>query len=149
MACHLKLEEDSLKIVEILCSHRFEPSGALLIDVNAQDRGGNCALNHAALTQKLKVCKYLIEEKGADVTIRNMHNELAIDFPSSMEVQFYLSQHQVKTDPSELKRKKKPSKRGSFFRKYKEPSSEKFDEDEFFEAIYKQNGLEANGRKSI
>ena len=62
MACHLKLEEDSLKIIEILCNHRFEASEAPLIDVNAQDRGGNCALNHAALTQKLKVCKYLIEE---------------------------------------------------------------------------------------
>ena len=86
MACLLKLEEDSLKIIEILCNHRFEASEAPLIDVNAQDRGGNCALNHAALTQKLKVCKYLIEEQGADVTIRNMHNELAIDFPSSMEV---------------------------------------------------------------
>jgi hypothetical protein len=78
-----------------------------------------------------------------------MHNELAIDFPSSMEVQFYLSQHQVKTDPSELKRKKKTNKRGSFFRKFKEAPSEKFDEDDFFEAIRKQNGLEANGRKSI
>ena len=91
MACHLKLEEDSLKIVEILCSHRFDDTGPSIINVNAKDRGGNCALNHAALTQKLKVCKYLIENKGADVTIRNMHNELAIDFPSSMEVEFYLS----------------------------------------------------------
>lgn len=74
---------------------------------------------------------------GADVTIRNLRNELAIDFPTSMEVEFYLSKHQIKTDPSDLKRnKKKSSKRGSFFRKYKEPSSsEKFDEDEFFEAI--------------
>jgi|APSaa5957512535_1039671.scaffolds.fasta_scaffold290200_1 hypothetical protein len=93
MACHLNLEEDSLKIVKILCSHKFDENGIPLIDVNAKDRGGNCALNHAALTQKLNVCKYLIETKGADITIRNMHNELAIDFPSSMEVQFYLSQY--------------------------------------------------------
>ena len=66
-----------------------------------------------------------------------MHNELAIDFPSSMEVQFYLSQYQVKTDSSELKRKKKTNKRGSFFRKHKEVTTEKFDEEEFFEAIRK------------
>ena len=60
MACHLNTEQDALLIIKLLCDHRYYQGQERIIDVNSADAIGSTCLHHAALTNKLSVCQYLI-----------------------------------------------------------------------------------------
>ena len=62
MAIHLNNEPDAVHVTQILCNHRLFEGQPKPIDIDGVDNAGNSPLHHAALTNKLTLCKYLIEE---------------------------------------------------------------------------------------
>ena len=62
------------------------------MNIDAQDVAFNTPLHHAALTGKKTVCQYLIEQ-GANTTLTNRDDLLAIDLAQSAEVIEYLKQY--------------------------------------------------------
>ena len=62
MAAHLNNEVDAVYVTQILCNHRLFEGQPKIIDVDAVDLTGNTALHHAALTNKINLVKYLIQE---------------------------------------------------------------------------------------
>jgi ankyrin repeat protein len=60
------------------------------VNIDALDVAQNSTLHHAALTNKMQVCKYLIEQE-ANLTIINKDESLAIELASSDELIKYLS----------------------------------------------------------
>ena len=93
MAIHLNNEPDSVQVTQILCNHRLFEGQPKIIDIDGVDNAGNSPLHHAALTNKLILCKYLIEEQMVSHTILNSSNLLAIDLTTSKDVENYLSQY--------------------------------------------------------
>lgn len=60
----------SLELVKLFC---VSPS-----IINSQDLDGNTALHIAASNSKYDICKYLIQDKKCDISIRNKKKELAL-----------------------------------------------------------------------
>ena len=54
-ACHLGSEEDALRIVKLICKHRFYEGQERCVDVNAQDFAHNTTLHHAAMLNRLQI----------------------------------------------------------------------------------------------
>ena len=90
MACHLNHEADSLRILKILCNHSFDKGKTRVANVNAEDHTGRTPLHHAAWTNKLEVCKFLIEKIKVDTTAVTENNEKAIDLTTDKKVSAYL-----------------------------------------------------------
>mmetsp|Transcript_4376 Transcript_4376/g.7401 ORF Transcript_4376/g.7401 Transcript_4376/m.7401 type:complete len:208 (+) Transcript_4376:452-1075(+) len=105
MATLLNTEADSLRIIRLLSRHKFYEGQPPIVNLNAQDKMGNTALHYAAHTNKINVCRFLVEEKEVDLTLKNGDGQLAIDMASSDVIQGYLSQFQ----------KQERKKKGSIF----------------------------------
>ena len=107
MACHLKSDEDSLTVAKMLIDQYPD------LDLFAEDIAQNTVLHHAAMENKLEVCKYLLEEKKVMLHfMADRHNQdglTAIDLSSKKEVFEYLSQYSCKLDkkPKKFKRDKR------------------------------------------
>ena len=71
MACHLTTEDDALRVIKLLCKHRFYDGQERCVDVDAKDFACNTPLHHAASTNKLIVCQYLINQEKVDVSSKN------------------------------------------------------------------------------
>jgi serine/threonine protein kinase len=93
MASHLNTEGDAIRIVKLLCAHKYYEDQPRIVDIDARDAVQNTCLHHAAISNKLNLCKYLIEMEKADLTLKNLEGELAIDLTTADEVENYLSQH--------------------------------------------------------
>lgn len=90
MACHLNTEADSLRILKILCNHSFDKGKTRVANVNADDHIGRTPLHHAAWTNKMEVCKFLIETIKVDTNSVTEQNEKAIDLTTDKKVAAYL-----------------------------------------------------------
>jgi len=106
MACHMTNEQDALHIIKILCSHTFYQGQERLCNINVQDNAGNSALHHAALTNKLELTKYFIEELQISTALENGDNQAAIDVTSDAAIEAYLATYQQKKAQEEDKQKK-------------------------------------------
>lgn len=132
MCCHLVNEADALKVAQLLCEHTNYENQPRMVNVDAQDIGLNTPLHHAALTNKLSVCQYLMAQK-VNTTLKNRDELLAIDLASADDVIAFLSQHQTKQDKKPKKSKKMIEKLSSAFRRGpKNSDTQVFD----FEAKY-------------
>lgn len=118
MACHLNTESDSLRIIKMLCKHRHYPDQPQLVDVDAQDLALNTALHHAALTNKLSVCEYLINTQNVKIGVKNQEKQQAIDLTTSEDVEKFLSNYQTKSENS-VKKQGKFGKLKQWFTKKK------------------------------
>ena len=61
MACHLNTENDAMRIIMLMANHTFYANQSRIVDFNAQDIVFNTCLHHAAHTNKMNLCKYLVE----------------------------------------------------------------------------------------
>lgn len=93
MACHLNHEADSLRILKLLCNHSFDKKKTRVLNVEACDHIGRTPLHHAAWTNKVEVCQYLIEEIKVDTTVVTDNNEKAIDLTTDKKVAAYLEKY--------------------------------------------------------
>lgn len=59
LACHLNKEEDAVAIAKLLLHHSSNQ------DLDTGDIASNTALHHAAMANKLALCKLLIEKKAS------------------------------------------------------------------------------------
>lgn len=154
MACHLNTEQDALLIIKLLCSHRYYEGQTRIIDVNFKDLIGNTCLHHAALTNKLSVCQYLIQDQEADTSIVNQEGLLPIDLTSTKEVELFLSKYMQKgSKPNPNRNTTKPEK-GGFFnnlkKKMKKSGAGGDEMDDLFSEITKTRESAPNmGRRSI
>ena len=67
------------------------------MSVDATDVANNTGLHHAALSNKLNVCKYLVEEQKVKTDIKNSEGHLAIDLTTSTDIEKFLGKFQTKT----------------------------------------------------
>ena len=152
MACHLNTEDDALRIIQLLCRHRFYAGQARCVDVDAKDYACNTPLHHAALTNKLAVCQYLINEEKADTSPKNAEDQLAIDITTAQPVFDFLSEFQ-KQSPVKKKKQNPLGKIMSVFRSSKSSIAEEESKDGFRDpsTMYFNDELVAanSGRRTI
>lgn len=105
-----------------------------MVNIDARDVAQNTTLHHAALTNKLEVCKYLIQQ-GCNTTIVNKDDSPAIDLTTSDEVVNFLSSFQTRSEKKGKKSKKVIDRLSSAFKKGPKGEKDKtFDFDDKFTA---------------
>lgn len=97
MACHLNNEADALKIIQLLCEHKYYQTQNRLIDVNATDNNNYNVLHHATIAKKKSVVEYLLKMADLDKNHPDQDGLLPIDMCDNKDIEKMLSQYQTRS----------------------------------------------------